>query len=314
MRRTPSLCLAAALWLGLTAALSSPAMALSVPDIVRMLRADIGEEIILRQMAVDQSALHLTAEEILALKEAGASDYLLSALIESGRPGWERDADDSAAGSSAAEAPQPPDPDVPLSARGYDPPGVDVHLYYDPFGTTLAGREWCGTPWVYAYVFPFHWVDCRWYYAGWWPWRWTWSRWDACWAPPAHFWPPHRPAYHHDHRGSREGRYAWSRTPDRPGRPERPGRAARTAPTAPPQVRPDRPQRSPGAAIRPSRPDRVRGEDRGRPSLGPRSERGRGELRPAPDRPGQSHFDRSTPRAESPRHAPRPAPRAPSRR
>lgn len=239
-----------ALALVLVALAAAPAAALTTRDVERMLEERIGEQVILDQIEADGSVFHLTADELVALKRAGASDAMLEALI--------RTAQSESARREGSEW-----------VRGYGAPGIAVHLYYDPFGYDPYRPGWCSTPWFYTYRFPFRWIDCGAYYAGWWSWRWTWAGPSYCWSYPGGRWYPSHAGYAGGHRSRPEGRHAWVRSADRPEErsrpdyraPERAGRSTPAPEPSRPSVRNDREGRSGGERARPeirsaSRPPR----------------------------------------------------------
>jgi len=57
------------------------AATLTVPELVSLLKAGVGEKVILAQVRASGPSPALSAEEIVQLKEAGASDELLEALV-----------------------------------------------------------------------------------------------------------------------------------------------------------------------------------------------------------------------------------------
>ncbi len=61
----------------------------TVDDIVALLKAQVGEKVILRQVAAAPTRLTLTVEALLRLKAAGAGDDLLEALQSRGGPSEE---------------------------------------------------------------------------------------------------------------------------------------------------------------------------------------------------------------------------------
>ncbi len=69
-------------WIVLLAAtLPAAAAALTLDDVVSLVRAGVGERIILKQVQSTGTRLVLTVEGILALKAAGASDALIESLM-----------------------------------------------------------------------------------------------------------------------------------------------------------------------------------------------------------------------------------------
>lgn len=80
-RRFYSLPAAALLLATSLAGAAAPGM--TVDDIVALLRAGVGERVILRQIETTGTEITLTVEMILKLKKAGATDDLLAALVDS---------------------------------------------------------------------------------------------------------------------------------------------------------------------------------------------------------------------------------------
>jgi hypothetical protein len=61
---------------------------ISLDEIVALLRADVGETIIFRQLESESASLEIGVAEILILKEAGASDQLIELLMDTAGPEW----------------------------------------------------------------------------------------------------------------------------------------------------------------------------------------------------------------------------------
>jgi hypothetical protein len=145
-------------WVALLAGfltVSSPALvgALTVDDVIELLQAGVGEEVILRQMEADGSVFHLDARDILDLRYAGASDDLIEAMIATAESEPRRrtyhDWDDAYRVTYVA-------------------------VYYDPFG-----YYWYPWPFYFSYWAPFVWFDFGFYWGGavWWDWTWWGPRW-----------------------------------------------------------------------------------------------------------------------------------------
>ena len=146
------------LCLGLAVVGSAPsARAMTAPEIVRLLDAGIGEAVILDQVRVEGIDARLSSEEILSLKQAGASDDFLRALIRAG----------SESASTRGEVTASRGELEDEWTESYRSPIQRVEIYYDPFG-----YYWYSWPAAYAYYDPFRWLDCGFYYAGWWDHRW----------------------------------------------------------------------------------------------------------------------------------------------
>jgi len=81
--------LALALLIALPAAsfAAPPPARITLDDVVAMLKAGIGEKVILAQLEATGTELKLTVEGLLELKAAGASDALLERLVQ---PDWDR--------------------------------------------------------------------------------------------------------------------------------------------------------------------------------------------------------------------------------
>jgi hypothetical protein len=102
------LALSAALMLPAAAATAAPRTPLSVQQIVTLLKAGIGQTVILRQVEATGTRLALGVPELLELKAAGAGDALLEALVFPISP---------------MEVP----PDGPSPATGTMPSGIRVY-------------------------------------------------------------------------------------------------------------------------------------------------------------------------------------------
>ena len=163
-----------------------PAWAMTVDDVTELLQRKVGEQVILEQMNAEGDHFELTTQQILDLKEAGASDDLLREMIRRG------------------ESPQADS--VQDWADDYDSPSVSYNADYDPFG-----YYWYGWPGYFTYYYPFRWGQCGFYYAGWWNHRW----WDGgLWANSSwtrfHSWNGWHGYQNGSWRGDR-GRSGWDR-------------------------------------------------------------------------------------------------------
>jgi hypothetical protein len=102
-----------------------------VDQVVRLLEADLSEEVILQWLeGVSTPVGALGADELVALKQAGASDALMKTLLERSAPaaGGATAAPSQPVGSAPAPIPPPAAP--PASAAGSAP--VTFHLSYLP--------------------------------------------------------------------------------------------------------------------------------------------------------------------------------------
>jgi hypothetical protein len=63
-------------------ALGQVAAALEADDVVRMTKANVGDEVIIAQMQAAKARFSLTADQIVRLKKDGVSDVVLRAMIE----------------------------------------------------------------------------------------------------------------------------------------------------------------------------------------------------------------------------------------
>lgn len=272
---------------------ASVATAMEFDDVMELLRAGVGEDIILAQVEAEDAEFNLDTDSIVALKQAGASDDLIRELIAA-RDDGRRSPDDS---------------DWRDGYYGNDYYGrsrVAVSIGYDPFG-----YYWSSSPYYFAYYYPYRCVDFGFYYAGWY--NRGWWGWDGYW--PSYYrdycrvnyhdykWWRHEPnhwsryddraegaAWTRDSRGT-NGR-SWNRDTDRPDRTN--GRTIDRTRTTPRVTAPDRNTRQPAqprerdrswSRSRDSRsPDRVYSQPRA-----PRS----GDARPSPPSRTAPSGDRS---------------------
>lgn len=202
---------------------TSAARAMDLEDVFALLHSGVGEAVILEQMEAEGAVFVLETEEILALKDAGASDRLLRAMIESGDVRREERRAYEERQTYGRE-------DADWTDGYYDVDrALRVDLVYDPFG-----YHWYASPTYFVYYYPFRTWDFGFYFAGWHHWRW-WG-WDGYW--PTYYrrycdWHYYH-AHHHHYYDHNDGRYrdrvdrAWTRSPrdgrdrhDAPGRIER---------------------------------------------------------------------------------------------
>lgn len=201
--------------LGLATVAASPSGAVTFPDVLEMLEAEVGEEIILRQIYRDRTVFRLDSAEIIDLKKAGASDRLIEELLrleedaiyETQSEATPRSTDDEwnsdfGAWSSGYESGYDNGYD-----GGYETAYSSQYRHdYDPFG-----YHWYSAPVYYAYYYPFRTWDVGIYFAGWHSTRWwgwhsfhNWYWWNYCYTHyPKHVYYTH----HNDHYGQSYGHY-----------------------------------------------------------------------------------------------------------
>ncbi|MBD3161881.1 MAG: hypothetical protein GF346_06345 [Candidatus Eisenbacteria bacterium] len=118
-----------------------PAAAVSFDDVLRMLDADVSEDVILKVVDAERSRFVLSTDEILDLRYVGASDWFIDEMVE----------------RSVA-----PTRNRSYSVYDYNHPTyVSIGLVYDPFDYYFV--TW---PYYYAYVSPFRFSWTWWYYGG----------------------------------------------------------------------------------------------------------------------------------------------------
>lgn len=127
----------------LTLSAAAAARAMDVDDVIGMLQAGIGEDVILKALDASEDTLFLTSEDLVDLKDAGASDWFLDELL------------------SREEQPS----SYPTRSYGsyyYPMPGYySIGLVYDPFDYYFACY-----PYYYAYLAPLSFSWNWWYYGG----------------------------------------------------------------------------------------------------------------------------------------------------
>lgn len=231
--------------------IAGPALALDLDDVIGMLEAGVSEDVILRLVDSEEVLLRIEPEDVLDLKNVGASDWFVEELLDRSEP-RER---------------------VTRYYRAIEPSYsfVTIGYVFDPFDYYFV--HW---PYYYAYVSPFRFCWNWWYYGGpvhphWcdgWGWRtdYYWRNWgtrvvwDRGWhARTRH----HVPRYSDpvkEHRGvqARTARYdrpsekperrTWTRREDgtRPARPSVQDRGSRgdRPPSGHTWRRPERPEGS----------------------------------------------------------------------
>jgi hypothetical protein len=122
--------------------LASPALAVDLDDVVRMLEAGVGEEIVLKVIDADRTEFVLTSEDLIDLTEAGASDWLLKELLD-----------------RSAEPQRVVEPSYRVIEPSYGM--ITLGYVYDPFDYYFV--TW---PYYYAYYSPFRFSWNWWYYGG----------------------------------------------------------------------------------------------------------------------------------------------------
>ncbi len=122
--------------------LAAPALAVDLDDVIRMLEAGVGEEVVLKVIDADRTEFVLTSDDLIDLTEAGASDWLLKELLD-----------------RSAE----PERVVQRSYRVIEPSYsmFTIGYVYDPFDYYFVA--W---PYYYAYYSPFRFSRSWWYYGG----------------------------------------------------------------------------------------------------------------------------------------------------
>ena len=181
---------------GLLVAAGTPARALDLEDVLQLLAADVEERTILQVVESEEAIFHLDVEDILDLKELGASDDFIRRLMDT----------PERYGKGSAKASKN-DYDYDLYDDDYSV--VFLNHYYDPFG-----YYWYASPRTYVYYSPFWWNHHGFYYAGHWCWDW-WDPWNPC----VRYWDVRAGYAHH-----------WGHSRTAPAvRTARPGAAHRTA-------------------------------------------------------------------------------------
>lgn len=233
MRRSHSIVAAAALLAAGVLAISTPSWALTVDEVATILRSGIGEPVIVALMKSEGVVFRLDADEIVALKEAGASDGLLSEMIrtaESPSPGDSANAGRTGKTGDASSDDTPSGEEMALYSsdldKAYGAPSSDLSAYYDPFG-----YHWYASPWSYPYYYPFSWIDAGFYYAGWWSSAW-WYGGSYCNWYNDYYCQPYSCGWNYNNCYAdyqTGGRHAWDRGPGDPAQTAYQDRSARTA-------------------------------------------------------------------------------------
>ena len=132
---------------------ATPALSMDLDDVSALLEAGVGEEIILQQMETEDAVFRLSTEDILDLKDAGASDRLIKEMLD--RSDTDRSGED-------------------WTRDYYDYGGL--RMAYDPFA-----YNWYASPFYFTYYYPFRYWDLGFYYAGWY--STSWWGWGPCCSP-----------------------------------------------------------------------------------------------------------------------------------
>ncbi len=143
---------------------AGPALAMDLDDVIRMLEANVGEDVILKAIDAEHASFVITSEDLIDLKDAGASDWLLDQLLD-----------------RADEPPRAVDRSYRVVEPSYSL--ITLGWVYDPFDYYFV--HW---PYYYAYVSPFRFSYSWWYYGGplhttWCdPWGWRVHYYDRYWG------------------------------------------------------------------------------------------------------------------------------------
>jgi hypothetical protein len=168
----------AALTLAL-AAFATPAAAMTIDDVFALLQAGVNESVILDQVEAEDARFRLETEDILALKNVGASDHLVRSLIATSDGPVEEE------GGSWSD-------DYYSNDYYQDRSSMSLSFTYDPFG-----YYWYSSPYYYGYYYPFRTINFGWYYGGclsrsWWGWH---AYWPTYYRDYCAVWYPR--SYHH---------------------------------------------------------------------------------------------------------------------
>jgi len=162
------------------------ANALDLDDVIRLKVAGIGEDTILKLVEVERAVFYLSVQDMIDLKDAGASDYLIRELIDTpdrfgDRPGSVSDSyDDYDDLYDYDDVYDYDDDDINIYVYDYEPYDSDDYTaifsnyYYDPFA-----YHWYWWPRAYVYYSPFWWARTSYYYGGHWCRDW-WDPWGPC--------------------------------------------------------------------------------------------------------------------------------------
>lgn len=94
------------LTVALLAALAPTAWALETGDVIRMTKAQVGDEVIKAQIEAEKARFELSADAIIRLKEEGVSDAIIKAMIETAGRTDEAGEEPAADAAEAGDAPE----------------------------------------------------------------------------------------------------------------------------------------------------------------------------------------------------------------
>jgi hypothetical protein len=148
-----------------------------VPDIKMLAKNGVSDEVILSQIRNSHTVYHLSAAEIIDLKDAGVSQKVIDFMINTpstnpGGPAAVATPPVAAPAPAVTAAPPPPPPPVVAEVGSEPPPPMveTVVVSPGPQYIWVAGRwRWYGRRWIWArgeWIIPPHhgavWVEGRW--------------------------------------------------------------------------------------------------------------------------------------------------------
>jgi hypothetical protein len=140
------------------------AHAMDTDDVIGMIGAGIGEDVILKAVDASGDQLVITPDDLVTLKDAGASDWFLDEILDRGRTSHSSGLSDTYGGRYGyGDNYGDSYYDLYRPTRTY----ITLGLVYDPFDYYFAGY-----PYYYAYVAPFSFTWNWWYWGG--PYHRTW--------------------------------------------------------------------------------------------------------------------------------------------
>lgn len=183
------------LWIALVVTLAAtPSEAVTVDDVIGLTRADAGDDVILAKIQADGTVFRLTVDEILALKQSGVSDTVITYMINTGK-NEAQPAEPVADTPTVTELESQPQETVTQGAddsyyygepSGYGGYGsntsVNVALGLGPASVGYYYPHWGGYNWSF-YFDPFYWNSWPYYYSYWRPfpyYRWYYDPWYYC--------------------------------------------------------------------------------------------------------------------------------------